>query len=45
VVCSVDLARVEVVRESFSFPFRDRRIDSYSGLTRLYLDWPARERV
>lgn len=38
VVCSVDLARVEVVRERFSFPFRDRRIDSYGGLTNLHLD-------
>jgi N-carbamoylputrescine amidase len=37
-VCSVDLAHVEEVRGSFSFPFRDRRVDSYGGLTKLYLD-------
>jgi len=37
-ICPVDLARVEEVRDSFSFPFRDRRIDSYGGLTKLYLD-------
>jgi len=30
--------RREMLRGSFSFPFRDRRIDSYSGLTKLYLD-------
>jgi len=38
VVCSVDLACVETLRGSFSFPFRDRRIDSHGGLTKLYLD-------
>jgi N-carbamoylputrescine amidase len=37
-ICSLDLSYVERVRRSFSFPFRDRRIDSYSGLTELYLD-------
>jgi N-carbamoylputrescine amidase len=37
-ICSVDLSYVEKVRRRFSFPFRDRRIDSYSGLTKLYLD-------
>ena len=37
-ICSVDLSYVEKVRRRFSFPFRDRRIDSYSGLTELYLD-------
>jgi N-carbamoylputrescine amidase len=37
-LCSVDLAAVETVRKRFSFPFRDRRIDSYGGLTKLYLD-------
>ena len=37
-VCPVDLAHVREVRDRYSFPFRDRRIDSYSGLTKLYLD-------
>jgi N-carbamoylputrescine amidase len=37
-VCSVDLGAVEELRKRFSFPFRDRRVDSYGGLTRLYLD-------
>jgi len=37
-MCPVDLGRVEEVRKRFSFPFRDRRVDSYGGLLRLYLD-------
>ncbi|RLC74875.1 MAG: carbon-nitrogen hydrolase [Chloroflexi bacterium] len=37
-ICSIDLAHVEEVRKGSSFPFRDRRVDSYSGLTKLYLD-------
>jgi N-carbamoylputrescine amidase len=37
-LCSVDLSSVEQVRRSFSFPFRDRRVDSYGGLTELLLD-------
>ncbi len=37
VVCPVDLALVEEVRTAWSFPFRDRRVDSYGGLTQLYL--------
>jgi N-carbamoylputrescine amidase len=37
-LCSIDLSYVEKVRKSFSFPFRDRRVDSYSGLTDLLLD-------
>ena len=37
-LCSVDLGHVEEVRKRFSFPFRDRRADSYGGLTKLYLD-------
>jgi N-carbamoylputrescine amidase len=37
-LCSVDLGAVETVRKRFSFPFRDRRVDSYGGLTRLYND-------
>jgi N-carbamoylputrescine amidase len=38
VIASVDLAFGEQVKDSYSFPFRDRRIDSYGGLTKLYLD-------
>ncbi|MGD2147756.1 MAG: carbon-nitrogen hydrolase [Anaerolineae bacterium] len=37
-LCSLDLGHVEEVRKRFSFPFRDRRVDSYGGLTKLYLD-------
>lgn len=37
-VCPVDLSLVEEVRDGWSFPFRDRRVDSYDGLTRLFLD-------
>ena len=35
-VAAIDLGLVEDVRTSFSFPFRDRRVDSYGGLTSLY---------
>jgi N-carbamoylputrescine amidase len=37
-VCPLDLSYVERVRKGFSFPFRDRRVDSYGGLTKLFLD-------
>lgn len=37
-VASVDLGLIDEIRAGWSFPFRDRRVDSYSGLTRLYLD-------
>jgi N-carbamoylputrescine amidase len=40
-VCPVDLSLVQEVRDVSSFPFRDRRIDSYDGLTRLFLDSEA----
>jgi N-carbamoylputrescine amidase len=32
-----DMAMLEEIRKAFSFPFRDRRVDSYGGLTSLYL--------
>jgi N-carbamoylputrescine amidase len=38
IVCPVDLGLVREIRDRSSFPFRDRRVDSYSGLTKLYLD-------
>ena len=34
---SADMAQIEETRAGFSFPFRDRRVDSYQGLTSLYL--------
>ena len=37
-ICPVDLFFAEQIRDGESFPFRDRRIDSYQGLTRLFLD-------
>jgi N-carbamoylputrescine amidase len=37
-VASIDLALMDEIRAGYSFPFRDRRIDSYSSLTELYLD-------
>lgn len=37
-LCSVDLDAVSRVRQRFSFPFRDRRVDSYGDLSRLYVD-------
>lgn len=36
-VCSVELSFIKRIREGFSFPFRDRRVDSYNELTELYL--------
>jgi N-carbamoylputrescine amidase len=32
-----DMSQIDEVRAGFSFPFRDRRVDSYGGLTSLYL--------
>jgi N-carbamoylputrescine amidase len=37
-VCPVDLTEIKKIRNRESFPFRDRRIDSYQDLTRLYSD-------
>lgn len=37
-LCTVDLERIERVRNISSYPFRDRRVDSYQDLTRLYSD-------
>jgi N-carbamoylputrescine amidase len=36
VVCPVDLSLVEELRDGLPFPFRDRRVDTYGDLTRLY---------
>ena len=38
VVCEVDLSQVEETKKQFSFPYRDRRVDSYDEITRLYSD-------
>jgi N-carbamoylputrescine amidase len=37
-IAPVDLDLIDEIRTRWSFPFRDRRVDSYGGLTKLYLD-------
>jgi len=37
-VCPVELSFMNSIRDGYSFPFRDRRVDSYEGLNELYLD-------
>ncbi len=37
-VCRIDLDQIREMRDGWSFPFRDRRVDAYGGLTSLYLD-------
>ena len=37
-VCPIDLSLVEKLRDGLPFPFRDRRVDTYGDLTRLYSD-------
>jgi N-carbamoylputrescine amidase len=37
-VCSIDLDAISEMRDGWSFPYRDRRVDSYGGLTKLFLD-------
>jgi N-carbamoylputrescine amidase len=37
-ICSVDLAQVEETKKLSSFPYRDRRVDSYQDLLELYSD-------
>lgn len=37
-ICEIDLSEVERTRNRESFPFRDRRVDSYQEITRLYSD-------
>ena len=36
VVCPVDLSLVKETKQMFSFPYRDRRVDSYQDLLKLY---------
>ena len=37
-ICEIDLSSIDQIRNRESFPFRDRRVDSYQGLTELYSD-------
>jgi N-carbamoylputrescine amidase len=37
-VCTVNLSIIDRIRTNESFPFRDRRVDSYQELIRLYSD-------
>ncbi len=37
-ICPIDLEQVEVTKKPSSFPYRDRRVDSYQDLLKLYLD-------
>jgi len=37
-VCPIDLSLVEKLRDGLPFPFRDRRVNTYGDLTRLYSD-------
>jgi N-carbamoylputrescine amidase len=37
-VAPVNLSAIVEIRRVCSFPFRDRRVDSYDGITELYLD-------
>jgi len=38
VVCPVDLTLIEETKKMYSFPYRDRRVDSYRDLLKLYSD-------
>ena len=38
VICEIDLSMVDDTKKSFSFPYRDRRVDSYRDLLKLYSD-------
>lgn len=37
-LCEVDLSKVNETKKRFSFPYRDRRVDSYDDLLKLYSD-------
>ena len=37
-ICPIDLAQVEETKKLSSFPYRDRRVDSYQDLLKLYSD-------
>jgi N-carbamoylputrescine amidase len=38
VLCVINLDLVDETKKSFSFPYRDRRVDSYQDLLKLYSD-------
>lgn len=38
VLCEIDLSMIDDTKKRFSFPYRDRRVDSYDEITRLYSD-------
>ena len=35
-ICAVDLGQIEETKKRSSFPYRDRRVDSYKDLLKLY---------
>lgn len=37
-IAPADLSKIAEIRAGWSFPFRDRRVDSYGGIRQLYLD-------
>ena len=37
-LCTIDLTLIEETKKRFSFPYRDRRVDSYQNLLKIYLD-------
>jgi N-carbamoylputrescine amidase len=37
-ICPVDLALFDQVRDGYRFHFRDRRVESYGDITKLYID-------
>jgi N-carbamoylputrescine amidase len=38
VICPIDISRIEETKNYSSFPYRDRRVDSYQDLIKLYID-------
>jgi N-carbamoylputrescine amidase len=38
VICPIDLKMIEETKKLYSFPYRDRRVDSYQDLLKLYSD-------
>ena len=38
IICEIDLSEIDETKKRFSFPYRDRRVDSYQDLIRLYSD-------
>jgi N-carbamoylputrescine amidase len=38
VICPIDLNLIEETKKMYSFPYRDRRVDSYQDLLKIYSD-------